>query len=271
MIFLSGAMLASIITWSDFKEPIITDPTPIGTYSNGCLQGGQKANLKHPYYQIIRQQNNRYYGDPSLLSYIENLAERAHQANLPILLVGDMSMPRGGPFNGGHASHQIGLDVDIWFRMVSKPLNKNELHTPWALNIVADNFLKVNKYYTPKIYTLIKLAAEDKNVERIFINAAIKDQLCKDTPIAERAWLHKIRPWWGHNAHLHVRLKCPSNVQECESSPPIPISNDGCGSEINSWIDDIRHPKPKANQETKPKPKPQKVLPKTCRDMIGAT
>ncbi|MFP1497777.1 penicillin-insensitive murein endopeptidase [Escherichia coli] len=29
------------------------------------------------------------------------------------MLICDMGMPAGGRFNGGHASHQTGLDVDI--------------------------------------------------------------------------------------------------------------------------------------------------------------
>jgi hypothetical protein len=30
------------------------------------------------------------------------------------LYIGDISQPRGGPMTSGHASHQIGLDADIW-------------------------------------------------------------------------------------------------------------------------------------------------------------
>ena len=27
-----------------------------------------------------------------------------------------------------------------------------------------------------------------------------------------RAWLHKVRPFWGHQYHFHVRLACPAGV-----------------------------------------------------------
>ncbi len=33
------------------------------------------------------------------------------------VLIGDMGMPAGGRFNGGHASHQTGLDVDIFLQL----------------------------------------------------------------------------------------------------------------------------------------------------------
>ncbi|MGN1394205.1 MAG: penicillin-insensitive murein endopeptidase [Succinivibrionaceae bacterium] len=254
------------VTWSNVKNPTQTTPNPIGSYSNGCIGGAISADLNNPYYQVIRQQNKRYFGHPELIDFLNSLGQKAHKNKLPILLVGDMSMPRGGPFKSGHASHQTGLDVDIWFRMVNKKLKSKDLNNPWAINIVENNWLQTNEYYTPQIYTLIKLAASDKKVERIFINPAIKKQLCEDTPVKERDWLKKIRPWWGHNAHMHIRLACPSkNSNLCIPQSQLP-NTDGCDSEIDSWLFDIKHKKTNP-QNNKPK-KTKQVLPKQCFEIL---
>ncbi len=269
---LSYLFVAVALSWSSFKTPTTDTPSPIGSYSNGCIQGAQKAQLDHPYYQVIRQQNNRYYGHPNLINFLDRLATNAHNKGLPVLLVGDMSMPRGGPFKGGHASHQIGLDADIWFRMVKKPLASKDLVKPWALNIVKDNYYEINnKYYSKDIYTLVKLAATDAQTDRIFVHPAIKQALCNDTPQEERSWLHKVRPWWGHNAHMHVRLVCPKGSTYCETQAPIPTAGDGCGAEVDKWLDNFKHPKkPKPSTGKKPPKKKPKILPEQCQLMLKA-
>ena len=46
---------------------------------------------------------------------MERLAAKVPKvSNWPGLLVGDMAQARGGPMLTGHASHQVGLDADIW-------------------------------------------------------------------------------------------------------------------------------------------------------------
>ncbi len=81
---------------------------------------------------------------------------------------------------------------------------------------------------------LIKLAAQDSEVTRIFVNPAIKKQLCRAAG-PDRAWLTKVRPWFGHRAHMHVRLRCPADSRECQEQAP-PPSGDGCGAELESWF-----------------------------------
>ncbi len=65
---------------------------------------------------------------------------------------------------------------------------------------------------------MIKLAAQDNDVTRIFVNPAIKQQLCLDAG-TDRDWLRKVRPWFQHRAHMHVRLRCPADSLECEDQP----------------------------------------------------
>lgn len=180
----SNKNITRIVSPKDFskiKTPTQSKSQAIGEYYNGCIDGAKKIAFDNPYFQVIRPQNKRFYGHPNLITFIENLATNANKNDLPILLIGDMGMARGGPFLRGHNSHQSGLDVDIWYRMVDKRLPEKQLKSPYAINIVSDNWYETNKNYNNDIYTLIKLAANDEQVERIFVNAAIKKQLCLDS------------------------------------------------------------------------------------------
>lgn len=265
-IIMAAALTGTPADWAGVTRPAGQEAQPIGEYSNGCISGAVSADLKNPYYQVIRQQNRRFYGHPLLVEYISDLAGRAHDSGLPILLIGDMAMPRGGRFIRGHASHQSGLDVDIWFRMVKSPLSKSGLQTPWALTIVKDNFLETNSHYTRDTYTLIKLAATDDRVSRIFVHPAIKNQVCHDTPENDRAWVRKLRPWWGHTAHMHVRLECPAGALYCIKQPTV-AEGDGCGAELESWLEDIRHPKKKKKE--KPQKPVKKKVPEQCVELLN--
>lgn len=97
---------------------------------------------------------------------------------------------------------------------------------PQLLDLVSSNGKQVVAgQWQPQIGSLIKLAAQDATVTRIFVNLAIKHRLCLDAS-ADRNWLHKVRPWFGHRAHMHVRLRCPANSLECEDQD-MPPPGDG--------------------------------------------
>ena len=87
-----------------------------------------------------------------------------------------MSQSRGGPMLTGYCSHQIGLDVDIWFTPIpDHELSQEEREFNSALNVVAEDRLDVD----PKVWThahteVVRFAAEDPVVSRIFVNAAIR-------------------------------------------------------------------------------------------------
>ena len=87
----------------------------IGTYNDGCLAGAVELPITGPGWQVMRVSRNRYWGNPNLVAFIKRLGESAKEIGWSGILVGDMSQPRGGPMFTGHTSHQIGLDVDIWF------------------------------------------------------------------------------------------------------------------------------------------------------------
>jgi hypothetical protein len=53
------------------------------------------------------------------------------------------------------------------------------------------------KVWTPAHAAIIKAAAKDAQVSRIFANPAIKKALCREAG-RDRAWLRKVRVWYGH-------------------------------------------------------------------------
>ena len=220
--------------WAQVSTPAPGKPDPIGSYSAGCLQGAQKFPLQGSGYQLLRPAQHRYYGHPILINYLNDLVHRAQAKGLPPLLIGDMAMVRGGPFASGHSSHQSGLDVDIWFRFAKPLLSKQQLAAPKPYDMVNGHNDRVSSSFSSQQLTLLRLAATDSRVERIFVHPAIKLALCQKAS-GDRRWLQRIRPWYGHRAHLHVRLRCPAGAHDCKPQKPIP-PGEGCGSELMSWF-----------------------------------
>lgn len=240
----------------------------IGGYSKGCLAGAVSLPINGPTWQVMRLSRNRNWGHPKLLRFLERLSATAAKVGWPGLLVGDMSQPRGGPMLTGHASHQIGLDADIWLRpMPDHELTTEEREEISSTNVVAADRLDVDRsVWTPAHGNLIRAAAEDPQVERIFVNAAIKKELCREAG-EDRGWLEKVRPWWGHDYHFHVRLHCPADSPDCKPQPP-PPAGDGCGKELDYWFTEaVLHPPPAPE---KPKPITMAELPPTCREVLHA-
>ncbi len=253
-----------------------TKPDPvaarsIGFYSRGCLAGAVALPINGPTWQVMRLSRNRNWGHPKLVEFLERLAEKAKKVGWNGLLVGDMSQPRGGPMLSGHASHQVGLDADIWLTpMPDRKLSREEREMMSATMVVRDDRRDVD----PKVWThahteIIRAAAEDSGVERIFVNAAIKKALCREAG-SDRAWLTKVRPWWSHDYHFHVRIFCPADSPQCEPQP-LPESGEGCGHDLDYWFSEaVLHPGAPA-EPAKPKPGPTMAnLPAACRQVLMA-
>lgn len=245
----------------------------IGFYSRGCLAGGMELPVDGPNWQAMRLKRNRNWGTPRLVAFIEKLASEVPRvSSWPGILVGDMGQPRGGPMRTGHASHQIGLDADIWLTpMPNYRLSLDQRETMSAVNMVRTDWRGVDPaHWTGNQAAVIRLAAQDPEVERVLVNPAIKRQLCHDAR-GDRSWLRKVRPWWGHNYHMHVRLGCSSDNPSCrEQAPPPP--GDGCGKQLDWWMKLITRPKaPPPKVPPKPKP-PMTVaaLPDACRAVLAA-
>jgi len=249
-------------------EPVPLAARSIGFYSSGCLAGAVALPINGPTWQVMRLSRNRNWGHPTLIGFLERLAESAKKVGWNGLLVGDMSQPRGGPMLTGHASHQVGLDADIWLTpMPDRKLSAEEREFMSAVNMVAEDRRDVeSKVWTHTRTELIRTAAQDADVERIFVNAAIKKALCREAG-PDRSWLAKVRPWWGHDYHFHVRIRCPADNPDCHGQPP-PAEGEGCGSELNWWFSDgVLHPPPSAPPK---RTTPLAALPPACRQVLVA-
>jgi penicillin-insensitive murein DD-endopeptidase len=243
----------------------------IGAYSKGCLAGAKALPINGKTWQVMRLSRNRNWGHPNLVQFLERLASQAPKTGWRGLLVGDMSQPRGGPMRTGHASHQVGLDADIWLTpMPGRELTRAEREEMSATMVVAADRLDVDpQVWTPAHVNVIKAAAQDSQVSRIFVNAAIKKALCRDVG-HDRAWLSKVRPWWGHDYHFHVRLNCPADSPDC-TPQAAPDHSDGCGSELDHWFsDEILHPKPSPIPPKEKPPMRMAELPAACRQVLMA-
>jgi penicillin-insensitive murein DD-endopeptidase len=244
----------------------------VGFYAKGCIAGAEALPINGETWQVMRLSRNRYWGHPNLIALLKRLADKAHKdAGWPGILVGDMSQPRGGPMLTGHASHQVGLDADIWLTpMPDGQLSRNEREEMSAVMMVRADRLDIDpSAWTPSHLAVIRAAAQESSVQRIFVNAAIKKALCREAK-GDRNWLHKVRPMYGHDYHFHIRIKCPSGGG-CESQPEPPAS-EGCKpADLAYWFkDSIIHPKP---PKEPPKPKPPITLaqlPAACRQVLAA-
>jgi penicillin-insensitive murein endopeptidase len=215
----------------------------------------------------MRLSRNRNWAHPALVEFVQRLSAGARDLGWPRLYVGDISQPRGGPMSSGHSSHQIGLDVDIWLRIPEvKALSIADREKVSSHTVVRHDGLQVNNDWRPAHHAILKLAAKDPMVARIFVNPAIKKALCEQEPSGERDWLRGIRPWWGHDSHFHVRLVCPPGGTDCadQEQPP---AGDGCGAELAWWFsDEARNPKP--SKPEKRRDLTLDDLPMACRTSV---
>jgi len=250
------------------RTPAAGPPQAIGSYERGCLSGAIALPADGPNWQVMRPSRNRAWGHPTLIAFLERLAQKLRgEAGWPGLLVGDIAQPRGGPMLTGHGSHQIGLDVDIWLTpMPNRRLSPAERDGISATNVVARDGMDIDPTaWTSQHRLLLEVVAREPLVERVFVNPAIKRALCREGG-PERSWIVKIRPWWGHDYHFHVRLYCPDGNPQCRPQAP-PPPGDGCGKELDWWFtQEALHPPPSPPQ----KPLRLGDLPSACGALVAA-
>jgi penicillin-insensitive murein endopeptidase len=243
----------------------------IGFYTRGCLAGARALPVNGKTWQVMRLSRNRNFGHPNLVKFLESFAAKVPKAGWPGILVGDMAQARGGPMLTGHASHQVGLDADIWLTpMPTRELTRLEREEMSAINMVRADKRDIDPaVWTAQHTAVIRAAAESPDVERVLVNAAIKKALCREAN-GNRSWLRKVRPWWGHNYHMHIRVGCPADSPQCKPQDPTPQS-EGCGAELDYWFQEkILNPPP---PKEPPKPRPPLVLadlPPACKQIVLA-
>ncbi len=231
-------------------------PAPFGSYARGCVAGAVQLPETGPTWQAMRLSRNRNWGHPQTISFIQELSRKAaQQPGYSGLYVGDISQPRGGPMLTGHRSHQIGMDADIWLMPAANlNLSRKQRENLSAVSFRRANGAYVNERWSRAQHEIVKAAAQDPRTARIFIFPGAKVQMCKDET-GDRSWLRKVRPWWGHHYHFHVRLNCPKGATGCVPQDP-PPAGDGC-ADAQQWSRNILNP-PKRDPNA-PKPKKKKV------------
>lgn len=260
--------------WSRAQQPTRGPSFSVGGHSSGCLGGATSLPPDGKGYQLMRITRRRFYGHPSLTSYIEKLGARVSDARIGTLLIGDLSQPRGGPSLSGHRSHQTGLDADIWYWIQdpakARSLTLDERESLGAPSMVVESGIAGAPFAHPDLWTkkhseMLRVAASFEEVDRIFVSASIKRELCIHLLEGDRAWLRKIRPWFGHVDHFHVRLRCPADSgTECAAQDPIP-EGDGCDDTLNWWFSEEALAKARTEKTGTPElPK----LPERCGSLI---
>jgi penicillin-insensitive murein DD-endopeptidase len=243
----------------------------IGSYSKGCIAGAQQMPINGDTWQVMRLSRNRNWGHPALIALLKRLSAKAHKdAGWPGILVGDIGQPRGGPALSGHASHQIGLDADIWLTpMPAHRLSRNDREEMSAVMMVRPDRLDIDpRVFTSSHLAVIRDAAREPSVQRIFVNAAIKKALCRQAK-GDRSWLSKVRPWWGHDYHFHIRMRCPEGASECQGQKD-QEGGDGCG-DLGYWFSNaVLHPPPPKEPPKPVQPTTMAQLPPACRAVLDA-
>lgn len=263
----AATLSAAETPWSRIRDVSLGQPAAIGGPSNGCIDGAEALPASGIGFVSIRRHRNRHYGHPETIRLIRDLGRAMSRRNGRYVMIGDLAQPRGGRMSSSHVSHQNGLDVDIWLTLADSPAEAMRT-TPEHLDppsMLTAKKLALNERFGPDQLYLIKSAAQDPAVDRILVNPGIKRALCQRENDA--AWLRKLRPWWGHDAHMHVRLKCPPDSPHCRQQAPVPMGS-GCGSELAWWFS-LEARSPSSSSSGKPRARPQP--PAQCQVLLRAS
>jgi penicillin-insensitive murein endopeptidase len=253
---LDPAMTAA--AWGKLRVPAPGPARAIGGYSAGCIQGAEQLPLVGVGFRVARPERRRVFGHPLLIGLLRDLGAQLSKLKLPGLTLGDLSQPRGGPAPTGHASHQTGLDVDIWF---APPSHGS------SVSMVDSAHSRPTAQFTANIARMVELTALDARVDRIFVNPILKRAMCQSAGHA-REWLRKVRPWWGHDDHFHVRLSCPPDSPECTPQPALP-AGDGCDA-LAWWFNPrAQAERAKERQSYSSKVGASPALPEACRALVS--
>lgn len=239
-----------------------------GTYARGCADGLVELPETGPTWQAMRLSRNRNWGHPEMIDYLQDLSREAARIGWAGLYIGDIGQPRGGPNTSGHASHQIGLDADIWMLPPGRlNLSRSEREEISSVSVRSEDQRSVTRAWTPQHAQLLRAAASDPRVDRIFVTPPVKIELCRTATPADTPWLQRIRPLQGHNYHFHVRLRCPAGSSNCETQTPsvAELSNggNGCDATLTWWVTEYLNPPASTGQPAEPsEPAPRRRHPR---------
>ncbi len=259
------------------KELFARKPTPfpgparsIGFYSHGCLAGAAPLPINGPAWQVMRLSRNRNWGNPKLIAFLERFANNAKKVGWNGLLVGDMSQPRGGPMLSGHASHQVGLDADIWFTpMPNHVLSREEREFTSATQMVAR---KSARRRSQGVDARTYRARPDRSAGSRRRRASSSMRRSRKRCAARLGRIATGCPRCGRGGGTITISTSASPVRRAAPSASRsrrPGPGDGCGHELDFWFkESTLHPKPPL---VPPKPKPPLTLaglPPACRQVV---
>jgi len=249
--------------WAAAQGPAPGPARIVGGTSLGCIQGAEALPPEGPGWQAVRLSRNRNWGHPATIHAVQALAAQARRSGLPDLWIGDIGQARGGPLTYGHASHQAGLDFDVWLDLSPKPrvpATARE-NIPERSLVLPDQTGADARFFTEAHARLIRMAAELPGIDRVLVNHGIKRSLC--AAHAGEPWLRFVRPWRGHDSHMHVRLRCPAGSAECRDLPP-PPAGDGCDASLAWWLTPEARQPPRGGGGAPP------AMPAACAGILSA-
>lgn len=237
--------------------PLVSSAESIGKYQKGCQTEAVSyafgGNVKR-----IFDDRDTAWGQKELIAVIEKVAKKVKEQSLGVLRLGNLSDKDGGNMHPHSVSHQLGLDADISFIVDPKSPVKGAFKS-----VLDSKKKKVNrKLLTKESLLVMKLFAQEANVERLLVHPLVKKEICERLP--KEKWMGKIRPWWKHDDHFHLRISCPKGNTECVPQNP-PPDHDDCDSEAYHWwfsqeAEDIRQ-----GRQKKPARKTKKSTPYPLR------
>lgn len=241
----------------------------VGTYNNGCMIYPSELPQNGEGYRSPRFSRRHNFANPEMLKFIDDLSYRVKEKYGKQILVSDISKNNGGPIPFLHSSHQTGLDADIWYRLYDpqQNLTQDDLENLQPVNMVSKDWKNISEFWSVDNEDILRTAAQDSKVDRIFVNPVIKKQFC--SKYKNEPWQAKIRPWWRHNEHFHVRLKCPANSPECEMKGD-PIKGSGCDGTLDWWFSEEAK-LPKTKKEAEGKITEEEIfsrLPERCKEVL---
>ena len=169
-------------------------------------------------------------------------ARRRDEGVWPGILVGDISQPRGGPMLTGHASHQIGLDADIWLtpmpdHTLSRASARRCRRSTWSGRTASRSIPRIGRRAGGRHQGRGRGAGGRTHLrQRRDQESAVRDR-------RGRAVDEQGAPLWGHNYHFHVRIVCPAGDTACQPQDPVP-PGDGCDKSLDWWFtEEALHPR----------------------------
>ncbi len=253
------------------RSPLPGVAESIGSYSSGCLIGAEAMNIDMEGIHQMRISRGKFWGHPELIGYLSETALKVKKELGRDLLVSDLGLARGGPNLTGHVSHQNGLDADVWFKTIptQAPLSLSERELMGAYSVVKNIIELETSLWVQLNRDVSRILASDERIQRIFVHPVVKKDLCENSGFSDEL-LSKFRPWYGHDDHYHVRIRCPIGSPDCRPQAEVPDGN-GC-DELDWWFEELQRDDEGSSTDTRTPEERYRdrldALPQICKEVL---